>query len=267
MSGEDETYELYAIRYAMHEGRTSNECFIFHDPHDTPMPLAYYVWLARSPRRSVLIDLGYHGKLAAEKKHTYFFNPGEGFRALGVAPADVKDVVVTHMHWDHVGNFDLFPEARIHVQASELGYCCSKFMQYAPCRRSFRLEDVTSLISRLYGEKVAMHEGDVPLFPGLSLHLIGGHSMGLQVVRVRTRVGWMVVASDALHFYRNFEDQNPFPTIVSLPHTVDGWHRALQLAEGDMTRLIPGHDPLVFARYEPVSGAAHGMAVRLDVKV
>ena len=92
---QDEVYELYAIRYASHPGRRVNQSVLFYDPHNGPMPMDYFVWLARSPKRCVLIDLGYQEELAAEKEHTYFFNPVEGVKALGVAPDQVDEIIVS----------------------------------------------------------------------------------------------------------------------------------------------------------------------------
>lgn len=264
MPQDDEVYELYAIRYASAPGRRMNESVLFYDPHNGPMPMDYFVWLARSPKRCVLIDLGYQEELAAEKKHTYHFNPVEGLKALGVSPDQVDEIIVSHMHWDHVGNFDLFPNARLHIQNAELMHCCGKYMQYWPLRKSFRIEDVTSVLGRLYAGQVQVYEGEAEPCPGITLHHIGGHAPGLQVARVRTKRGQVVVASDALHFFYNFEAQNPFPTVVNVAEMVEGWHTILKLAGGDKNRLVPGHDPIVFTSYPPVLGAAEGMAVRLD---
>ena len=70
------------------------------------------------------------------------------------------------------------------------------------------------------------HDGDAELFPGVSLHLIGGHTMGLQAVRVATRRGWVVLASDASHFYANMEQVRPFPIVWSVADMVDGYAQA-----------------------------------------
>ena len=137
-------------------------------------------------------------------------------------------------------------------------------MQYAPLRKSFRIEDVTSVLHRLYADQVVVYDGEAEPCPGITLHHVGGHAPGLQVARVRTRRGLVVVASDALHYFYNFEQENPFPTVVNVPQMVEGWHTILRLAGGEKSRLIPGHDPLVFTSYPPVQGAAEGMAVRLD---
>jgi glyoxylase-like metal-dependent hydrolase (beta-lactamase superfamily II) len=110
---------------------------------------------------------------------------------------------------------------------------------------------------------VRFHDGDVELFPGISLHLIGGHTMGLQVVRVATRRGWVVLASDASHFYANMEQIRPFPIVWSVADMVDGYAKLRSLADSP-AHIIPGHDPLVMQRYPAPSKALEGIAVRLD---
>jgi glyoxylase-like metal-dependent hydrolase (beta-lactamase superfamily II) len=85
------------------------------------------------------------------------------------------------------------------------------------------------------------------------VHWVGGHARGLQVVRVRTRRGWVVLASDASHYYANMARENPFPIVFDLGAMVQGWPRARLLAEGEDSLVIPGHDPLVRARF-PIEG-------------
>jgi glyoxylase-like metal-dependent hydrolase (beta-lactamase superfamily II) len=110
---------------------------------------------------------------------------------------------------------------------------------------------------------VRFHDGDAELFPGVSLHLIGVHTMGLQVVRVATRRGWVVLASDASHFYANMEQARPFPIVWSVADMVDGYAKLRSLAESP-AHIIPGHDPLVMQRYPAPSKALEGIAIRLD---
>ena len=58
---------------------------------------------------------------------------------------------------------------------------------------------------------VQFHDGESELAPGITLHHVGGHTKGLQVVRVKTRRGHVVLASDAAHLYANMEREDPFP--------------------------------------------------------
>jgi glyoxylase-like metal-dependent hydrolase (beta-lactamase superfamily II) len=115
----------------------------------------------------------------------------------------------------------------------------------------------------VYAHRVTFHDGDAVLAPGISLHRVGGHTMGLQCVRVHTRRGWVVVASDASHYYEHFEHQRCFPTVFDVGATFEGYSLLLQLADSP-SHVVPGHDPEVMRRYPPVSAALDGIAVRLD---
>ena len=113
-------------------------------------------------------------------------------------------MIVTHLHYDHVGNFEIFPRATFHLQDREMAYATGRYMCHQRLRMPFDVENVTGMVRELYRGRVAFHDGDEELASGLSLHLVGGHSHGLQFVRVHTARGWVVVASDAAHFYANW---------------------------------------------------------------
>lgn len=106
--------------------------------------------------------------------------------------------------------------------------------------------------------------GDDQLAPGISAHHIGGHTAGLQVVRVHRVRGWVVIASDASHYYEHFERQRAFPLVYHVGELIDGYRRLGSLAESPR-HIIPGHNPLVIQRYPAASDALRGIAVRLDL--
>jgi len=182
---------------------------------------------------------------------------------LGVEAGKVSDVVVTHLHYDHVGNFDLFPAATFHLQDDELGYATGRHMSHPVFSGAFDVEDVVGMVRNVYRGRVCFHDGDSELFPGVSVHLVGGHTKGLQVVRVATRRGWLVLASDASHFYANMEQVRPFPIVYSVADMVEGYRRLRQLAES-AAHIIPGHDPEVLVRYPAPSADLKGIVARLD---
>lgn len=256
------SYEVYAIKYA-HHARRAGENFIGGDPHDGPMPLDYFVWLLRGNGREVLVDTGFSPATAAKRGRDHLRCPAAGLRLLGTDPAKVEDVVVTHLHYDHVGNFDLFPGATLHLQDLEMRYATGRYMCHECFRGAFEVEDVVGMVRRVYEGRVRFHDGDAELMPGVSLHLIGGHTMGLQVVRVATRRGAIVLASDASHFYANMEQARPFPIVWSVADMVEGYRRLRELAESP-EHVIPGHDPLVMARYPAAAPGLEGIAARLD---
>jgi glyoxylase-like metal-dependent hydrolase (beta-lactamase superfamily II) len=255
-------YEVYAIKYA-HHARRAAENFIGGDPHDGPMPLDYFVWLIRGEGREIVVDTGFSATMAAKRQRDHIRCPTEGLKLLNIESKNIRDVVVTHLHYDHIGNFDLFPAATFHLQDLEMNYATGRHMGKPVFSGAYEVEDVVGMVRRVYAGRVRFHDGDAEIAPGVSLHLIGGHTMGLQVVRVATRRGWVVIASDASHFYANMEQVRPFPIVYSVADMVQGYDRLRALAESP-GHVIPGHDPLVLERYPAPSGQLEGIVARLD---
>ena len=255
-------FELYAVKYAEHH-RSARENFVFQDIHDGPMPLDYYVWVAVSPEKTFVIDIGFDKATGDRRDRRILRHPAEALALLGVDAAKVEQVIITHMHYDHVGSLDAFPKATFHLQDREMSYATGRHMCHDRIRLPFDVDNVTDMVRQVYAGRVAFHDGDEVLDSGLSLHLVGGHSHGLQFVRVHTRRGWVVVASDAAHFYAHMETGNPFPLVFNVGEMLEGHRRCHQLAESP-DHVVPGHDPLVMARYPAVSKELQGIAVRLD---
>jgi glyoxylase-like metal-dependent hydrolase (beta-lactamase superfamily II) len=261
---EDATYEVFAVKYARHERRASAN-FIGGDPHDGPMPLDFYVWAVRGNGRVFVVDLGFNAETARRRQRELIRDPVDGLALLGIDAAMVEDVVVTHFHYDHVGTTDRFPRARFHIQDREMIYATGRHMAQPPFAQAYAVEDVIAMLREVYRGRVVFHDGDEELAPGLSVHHIGGHTMGLQVVRVRTRRGWVVLASDAAHLYANLEETRPFPIAYHVGEMVEGYRRLRALADSPR-HIIPGHDPLVLRRYPPAAPALEGIAARLDAE-
>ena len=258
----DGVWQVYAIRYAHHH-RSASENFIGGDPHDCPMPLDYFVWVVIADGRAIVVDTGFDRSTGTRRGREFLRSPGEGLTSIGIDPAKVEDVLITHMHYDHSGNHDLFPAARYHIQDREMGFCTGRLMDHTVMRQPFDEEDVVAMVRKLFRGRLVFHDGDDEIAPGLSVHRVGGHSMGLQMVRVRTRRGFVVLASDASHFYANMEQGRPFPIVYSVAETLEGYRRAYRLASS-RDHVIPGHDPLVLERYPAPVAQLKGWVARLD---
>jgi glyoxylase-like metal-dependent hydrolase (beta-lactamase superfamily II) len=256
-------YQLYAIRYATRDGLRRDN-FIGGDPHDGPMPMDYFVWLAVGPQRCFVIDCGFTADMSAQRKRTYLRDPVEALTLLDVHADDVEDVILTHLHYDHVGNFARFPKARFHLQEPELAYATGKHMRHPFLSRSFEVEDVVGIVRLNYRGRVVFYNGDAELAPGLRLHLAGGHSAGLQFVSVQTQRGWVVLASDVTHYYENMESGRPYTTTFHVGDTLEAYDK-LRAAAPNGEHVVPGHDPLVMQLYPPPRPDLEGIAVRLDV--
>jgi glyoxylase-like metal-dependent hydrolase (beta-lactamase superfamily II) len=255
-------YQLYAIRYA-HLERTARHNFIDGDPHDGPMPLDYYVWAIVGGGRQWVLDTGFDAAMAAQRRRQLVRPVGEGLEAIGIDPVAVRDVIISHMHYDHAGNHDLFPAARYHLQDEEMAFCTGRAMCHGMMRAPFEAADVQQMVGRVFTDRVVFHDGDAELAPGLTLHRVGGHTRGLQVVRAHTRRGWVVLASDAAHFYANWQQRRPFPIVENITTYLEALRRIEALADSPR-HVVPGHDPLVLQRY-PRALSDVADIVRLDL--
>jgi glyoxylase-like metal-dependent hydrolase (beta-lactamase superfamily II) len=259
-----ESYVIHAIKYAHHDRKAGENFVNAGDLHDTNMPLDYFVWAVISPTRTFVVDTGFNADVAAQRGRQLLRCPSEGLKMVGVDAASVEDVIITHMHYDHVGNFDLFPKARFHLQDREMAFATGRSMTKKVFNAAYYVDDVVGMVRQVYAGRVDFHDGDTELAPGLSLHHIGGHTDGLQVIRVWTERGWVVLASDASHLYANMEDVNPFPIVYHVGEMVDGYRKLNELADST-DHIVPGHDPMVMDRYPASEPELEGIAVRLDL--
>jgi glyoxylase-like metal-dependent hydrolase (beta-lactamase superfamily II) len=256
-------YELYSIRYAMRDAQRRDH-FIGGDPHDAPMPMDYFVWVAKGKERTVVIDIGFTEEVAAKRGRTFLRCPIEAMGLIGVEAAAVKDVVLTHLHYDHCGNLGRFPAARFHLQESEIHYATGRYMAYPKLSHSYEVEDVCDVVRLNYRRRIKFYNGDAELAPGIELYAASGHSAGLQFARVNTARGWVVVASDVSHFYENMESGRPFTTAFHVGQMLEGFDRLFALAPS-RAHIVPGHDPEVMRRYPAPRPELEGIVVRLDV--
>ena len=260
-----ETYEITAIKYGSMAKRTRRENFMQQDPHEAaPMPIDYFVWVIRNAERTVVVDTGFDHEEAARRARKIDRLPREGLAMLGIDAATVADVVVTHLHYDHAGTQDHFAAARFHLQEAEMAYTTGRCMSWEALRAPYSCDHVCAMIKNLFAGRVAFHGGDREIYPGISVHLIGGHAKGIQCVRVATARGHVVLASDATHFYENIERYRPFIITHDVEATLRGYDRLRDLASSD-AHIVPGHDPLVMQLYPAAGPGLEGIAVRLDL--
>ena len=259
-----DTHEVYAIHYGHHPRRAA-ENFIGGDPHAVLQPLDYYVWAIVGAAGTIILDTGFDKTVGDRRKRQIVKPVHEGLAGMGIAPNSIKDVIVSHLHYDHCGNFDLFPQARYHLQDREMQCATGRCICHAQLRNSYEEDYVVSMVRKVFAGRVIFHDGDDEIAPGITVHRIGGHAMGLQSVRVKTKRGYVVLASDATHLYTHMQEGRIFPTTYNVAEVLEGYATLKKLASSER-HIVPGHDPEVLKRYPAANAGQEGWIVRLDVE-
>src|SRR6516162_4361751 len=256
-------YELYAIRYAERDARRSDH-FIGGDLHDGPMPMDYFVWAAIGRERSFVIDTGFTAEVAAARGRRHLRCPAEALTLVGLDRNTVPDVILIHMHYDHVGTFHRFPAAQFHLQEVELHYTTGRHMRYPFLARSFEVEDVIGIVRLNFAP------------PGQALQRAGRACAGHQsapggrphagyAVRPRPhepRQGRPRLRRHPL--LREYGDRPALHRRVSHRRDARGL-RHIERPCAEPAAHCPRHDPLIMRRYPPAKPELEGIVVRLDV--
>ncbi|RNB83116.1 N-acyl homoserine lactonase family protein [Brevibacillus nitrificans] len=257
------SHEVYAIKYSTREAICSDHFYGAADPHENySMPMDYYIWLIKAGDQVIVVDTGFNEAVAAERKRNFLRCPASVLCKLGVDPASVPLVVITHMHYDHLGNLDKFPNATFVVQEEEMAFWTGKYASKPHFLHHITTDDVVHLVKENFKGRVQFVSGSKAILPGVTVHKAGGHSAGLQIVEVQTEKGTVVLASDATHYYKNINEDRPFWVVTNLAQMYDAFELVKSLADSPEL-IIPGHDPLVMERFPAASDELEGIVVRI----
>lgn len=204
-----------------------------------PMP----AWLIEGSDKVVLVDTGVGdidevGRIFRSYGANWAVTRAEGqglelgLRRHGLSPHDIDVVILTHLHWDHVGNNELFDRARFVVQREEIvqalvppPFGMFYYQQYR--------HKMTAVLDR-----VSLIDGDADIADGVSVLGIGGHTPGCQAVLVDTDIGRVCLTSDIMYNYQNVDTDWPIGSFWDLPALMRGYARLRR--EADI--LVPNHD-------------------------
>jgi glyoxylase-like metal-dependent hydrolase (beta-lactamase superfamily II) len=255
-AGPEPEYEIYAYKYGGPLYRKV-AIVLWNSGWDEDGPINYYVWAIKAKNgETIVVDTGPSPAQGVARKVPGFVNPVEVLSRLDVTADSVSKVVITHMHWDHVGNIEgylqAFPKAKFYVQKREFDFCVKNpVSQRKPIAILF-----DPLASKVVGgmagsDRLVIVDGDYNLAPGVDLLLAPGHTLGLQVVRVNTAKGPAVVGSDCAHVFRGYREDNPSCFIMDMPAWIQSFDKVKSKAAIDL--IFPGHDILMSENFPKVA--------------
>jgi len=249
------SYEIHAVRYATIPAFPVRQLVLGADSARR-LDIAMMVWVIRGGGRTVLVDAGfYREKFVQRWKPTGFVRPDTAIAALGLRPQDVTDIIVSHVHWDHLNGADLFPRAQVWIQRAEYEYYISAGGE--PLRGAIDSLDAAMLGRLRAAGRVTLVGGDdQEILPGSRVYPGGRHTWASQFVGVRTRAGTAIIASDNAYLYENIERRRPITQTLDSTSNLAAQARRAVLASSPRL-IVPGHDPMVFDRFPtPGKGVA-----------
>jgi len=250
----DGTREVLAVRYG---NRVSTRAETFLNYHlygepDGKIELDYYFWVIRDGAgRVTLVDTGFAPAAGDRRRRNWFTTPADALPGLGVDPATVAAVVVTHAHWDHTGNLHQFPRAEIVMSRAEYEFWTGPLAHRAQFAAHIEPDEIAFLRAAHREGRLTLIAGQHAAAPGVELVEVGGHTPGELIVTVAWGAGTVVLASDALHFYEEVERDRPFAILADLPDMYRAYDLLAALAAEPDTWLVAGHDPAVRTRFAP----------------
>jgi glyoxylase-like metal-dependent hydrolase (beta-lactamase superfamily II) len=265
----DEHYQVVIVRYGTRTA-TRREVYLnygVYDEPDAPIGMDYFFWVIRNGQHTLVLDTGFSRAGGEKRQRTMLIEPTSALRLLGIGPEELSTVLISHAHYDHIGNLAAFVSSDLVIAEGELAFWQSEYATRAQFRHSADDAGMAALATAESEGRVRTFTGAISLLPGIEMVEVGGHTPGQSVVVVDTSEGRVVLASDATHYYEELDRDMPFAFVADLVQTYAGLDRLRDImGEDGASHLVTGHDPSTFQRFRSLADIPadlHGHAVSI----
>lgn len=260
-----QSFEIIAVRYGTRQTLKSEIYFdyaVYGEP-DGDAVMDYFFWIIRDGHETIVVDTGFSVASGARLGRSFAITPAAALARLGINPATVRDVILTHAHYDHTGNIALFPNARIIMSRAEFDFITGPFANRPLFTKVMDAQD-NALIVHLHAEGRVTLVGQRQVFrPGIELIVLPGHSPGQIALVIQSINGPVILSSDAVHYYEEVELDRPFAIMSGMLEMFQSLAAIRQWMTAPGAVLVPGHDPEVMRRFAPLDPNDPTFAVRI----
>ena len=255
-----QTYDIYAIKFGERKNyvRISDVAIGYNSGDSTKVFFMY--WVLKNKDKIILVDAGFTAGAGAgvDSNLITFTQPDKLLASIYVKPEDVTDIIITHPHWDHIGGIDLYPKAMVWMQEEDYIDFVQKRKDPESC--GFNRTDIQKVLKRKANGSLTLirmnGKRDQDILPGITVFIAGSkHTVGSQYVMAQNGKQTVILASDNCKYYCNITNMLSSPATSDQKAYIRNLRAMKQWVNGNTDFVIPGHDPLVFAKFRTVTKA------------
>ncbi len=261
-------YQVTIVKYGTRATAKSDVYLnyqLYHED-DAPIDMDYFFWIVRNEERTIVVDTGFSKHGGEIRGRTLLAEVPELFEHFGVHPSDAPDVVLTHAHYDHAGNLNYFPLSRVFMAEEEFSFWSGRHAHRAMFHHSVEDEELAYIDQVSREGRLTLIRKEFQIAPGVQILVVGGHTPGQCVVKVDTSEGVVLLASDAIHYYEEYERDMLFMSVADLVAMYEGFDQIREMeSAGSIAHLVSGHDPDTLRRFTPAIGKFADLAATIGV--
>lgn len=256
------------IRYGTRQTRKS-EVFLNNHVYgqpDGPVDMDYFVWLIEGPEGPVLVDTGFSEEGGRRRGRSMLIDPLVAIEKLGIASDALALAVLTHAHYDHIGNCARLPRTCFAMARAEYEFWTGPMASREQFHASIEDEEIDVLRKASDDGRLELVESEQEIAPGVTMHVVGGHTPGQAMVTVETSEGTVLLTSDAVHYADEVHLDRPFSIVADLPGMYAAFdHIRAMVREGEASHVVFGHDPGTLATVKGERPELPGLTASIGV--
>ncbi len=247
-------WHVTAAKYGKLSGSKGGFYYRYSDygEPDAPQELAFYFWVIRDDSRTLLFDTGFDPLVGQRRGRTVLEDPLKLLQSLDVRTDSVDAVIISHCHYDHVGNLGLFGNSELYVPARELQFWLSAHSRSPQFAEHIEPADLEQLAQARRDGRIKLYDDGDTLAPGIRAIALPGHTPGQCGLYVESAPQALLLTSDAVHLYEELDRNRPFKLFTDLAEMHRSYERVRTLCTESGADFVPGHDPALAERYKPL---------------